>query len=86
MSSVYSESIYLPSMCIDGVATNQGSGSDVELNICLSGVGVPSPWLAVSLAGRSVVREVVVYGRSDCCNGLLQDFEVWVGDVVGAPG
>ena len=43
MSSVYSDTIYQPSTCVDGVPPNPAS----SLNICLSGVGMPDPWLAV---------------------------------------
>lgn len=85
MSSVYSEFQYQPAMCIDGLTSNQGHGDEKDVNICLSAVGTPDPWLAISLAARSVVEEVVVFGRSDCCNGMLRDFEVWVGDEVATP-
>ena len=84
MSSVYSLSEFQPSLCVDGITSNPGGG-DTNLNICMSGIGVADPWLAVTLPDRSVVWDVIVYGRSDCCNELLQDFEVWVGDDVSAP-
>jgi len=78
MSSVYSDSAFQPSMCIDGVTANP---SDSEYNICLSNLNQPGPWLAVTLPSRSVVTEVVVYGRSDCCNErFLGTFQVWVGE------
>ena len=33
-----------------------------------------------------MVSEVIVYGRSDCCNNLyLLTWEVWLGEEVGAP-
>ena len=68
------------SMCIDGVTDNQDG-----LNICLSALDQQDPWLAVTLPSRSLVSEVVVYGRWDCCNDLLTGFEVWLGDEVGQP-
>ena len=67
-------------MCIDGVTDNQDG-----LNICLSALDQQDPWLAVTLPPRSLVSEVVVYGRWDCCNDLLTGFEVWLGDEVGQP-
>ena len=81
-SSVYSDTEYQPSLCIDGMITNQGD----NINICLSALHQPDAWLSVTLPERSVVGEVVVYGRSDCCNiRFLSGFEVWVSDAIGLP-
>ena len=83
MSSVYSPTLYQPAMCIDGRTANQGS----DLNICLTQLNQPDPWLSITLPQQSVVSKVVVYGRSDCCNNrFLADFEVWIGDEAGRPG
>ena len=83
MSSVYSATDYPPEMCIDGITENQGA----ELNFCLSELDQPDAWLSVTLPQRSIVSEVVVYGRSDCCNvRFLSGFEVWLSDAVGVPG
>ena len=90
MSSVYrspsdtsSPGIYQPAVCIDGFTTNQTAGGD-DFNICMSKLNETDPWLSVTLPEGSVVSEVVVYGRKDCCNKFLNPFEVWLSDEVGA--
>ena len=50
----------------------------------MSKLNETDPWLSVTLPEGSVVSEVVVYGRKDCCNKFLNPFEVWLSDEVGA--
>ena len=69
------------SKCIDGV-TNNANG----WNFCMSLVNVDSPWLSVELASGTVVSEVVVYAREDCCHTRLSPFEVWLSEAAGLPG
>lgn len=84
MSSIFSDTLYRPEKCIDGIFENEEVG---DLNICLSELDQPDAWLSVTLPERSVVSEVVVYGRSDCCNvKYLSGYEVWLSDAVGVPG
>jgi len=84
MSSVYSSSDYQPALCVDGVTANP---SPSDLNICLSALNRPNTYLSATLAAPSVVSEVVIYGRSDCCNTrFLSNFQVWLSDAVGATG
>eukprot|EP00966_Prymnesium_polylepis_P041475 962613-Prymnesium_polylepis.1 len=42
-----------------------------------------SPWLSVQLPSRALVSSVIIYGRSDCCQEHLADYEVWVGTTPG---
>jgi len=83
MSSVFSDSAYQPSLCIDGITRNVGD----DLNICLSHINETNPWLSLQLSARALIWDVTIHGRSDCCNikYLLPDFEVWIDDVVGMP-
>ena len=88
MSSVYSSSDYQPALCVDGVTANP---SPSDLNICLSALNRPNTYLSATLAAPSAVSEVVIYGRSDCCNDrFLGAFEVYLtttgGDVLCGSG
>ena len=86
MSSLYSTdpaagSQFAASKCIDGIRRNPPKlpgipSHSTQVNVCLS-ASQADPWLSVAIEVGSVVSEVVVYGREDCCNEkYLNDFEV----------
>eukprot|EP00966_Prymnesium_polylepis_P276391 6385530-Prymnesium_polylepis.1 len=69
--------------CIDGT---WGMG-DTEWSFC-EGLPQANPWLSVqisSVSTGSFVTTVTIHGRSDCCQDLLGNYEVWVGNNPGDP-
>jgi len=54
-------------------------------SFCMSSPYANDPWLSVQLRARSVVSEIVIYGRQDCCQEFLPPFEIWVSEKGGVP-
>jgi len=67
--------------CIDGV---WGGGGD-NWSFCHNLYAEPNAWLSVEVEANALVSTVFLYGRSDCCQQNLANYEVWVGDAPGNP-